>query len=46
MTARMRTIVFVVALGMALLEAFSDEPCHTDTECGCTTDCLDGVKHG
>jgi hypothetical protein len=34
-------LVWVALAAMAFWTAFDPEPCHTDTECGCTLDCLE-----
>jgi len=42
---RIASLVLAVCLGIAGAAAMvawaTEEPCMTDTECGCTTDCLE-----
>ena len=41
---KIASIVLAVCLGIAgaaAIIAWATEPCHTDTECGCTDDCLE-----
>jgi hypothetical protein len=44
---RIASLVLAVCLGIAgaaAIVAWATEECTTDTECGCTTDCLDAAQ--
>ncbi len=36
--------ICALALILSLLAGCANEPCTTDEECGCTTDCLEAAK--